>query len=477
MLDVGAAVSAAAAAAAVAGVVLLLRRHGATDRVALCAGATLAASGGLWAFATRMEVYALGALAVVVWLAVVSGPAPARGGVAVGTAGTAVAGQPVLAGAAAAGAILCHAALGLLLVPTVWRYRSRPRDAGAVLLGALAVPALVLTLVMGAAQGVWNPLRWAALAVPSTGSAEGWLAMPSPVAFAGALRSLVLWRWYAQVPVFGATGRAALAAAGWALLACGAVLLAAGLRNALRRAGDSPLESGDSPLVPGALRGDDPLFRMAAGGIAALLPLWLVWDAGNVEHLVAAAPLFAVLLAAAVPAEREGSPRFAATALCAFAAGLAVTNGAGSAVPQSRPENGRMWVTAGFVTEKVPADALLLTCGADARARLSLSYLSGRRVADLAIAVHAARRAGRSPEEGLASWLLRARGSPNLWVADDLQDPACLSFVESSGISRASWSAALAPLSVGPADILEPDGAVITKPFALRPAKFGDRHP
>jgi len=76
VLDVGAAVAAVAAAGAVGVVVWLLRREGIDEWTSLLGGMVLAVSAGMWQFATRMEVYTLVALAVAVWLAVVSAASP-----------------------------------------------------------------------------------------------------------------------------------------------------------------------------------------------------------------------------------------------------------------------------------------------------------------------------------------------------------------------------------------------------------------
>ena len=111
VLDVGAAVSAAAAAAAVAGGFLVLRRFRIDENLALLASIVLAVSGGMWRYATRMEVYALAAAGVVVWLAAMSNPSASWRRLAAGFA------APWLG----------HSALGLLALPGAWLQRHRPR--------------------------------------------------------------------------------------------------------------------------------------------------------------------------------------------------------------------------------------------------------------------------------------------------------------------------------------------------------------
>ena len=73
--DVGAARAALFAAAVAGGLVPVLRRAGVGEGPALLAAAVAGASGGLWQYGTCMEVYALAAATVLLWLAVVGAPA------------------------------------------------------------------------------------------------------------------------------------------------------------------------------------------------------------------------------------------------------------------------------------------------------------------------------------------------------------------------------------------------------------------
>ena len=108
------------------------------------------------------------------------------------------------------------------------------------------------------------------------GHGEDYLRSPSPAAMARALGGLV-WDWYHGVPVFSAATSNSLDLAGGLAVVLLLVALAAG--------------------VIAAARDRHPLAVTASLGLAAYVPLWLVWDVGNPEHAVAATPLFATLVA------------------------------------------------------------------------------------------------------------------------------------------------------------------------------------
>jgi hypothetical protein len=293
------------------------------------------------------------------------------------------------------------------------------------------------------ARGVWSPAGWAESVLPHESIAyiepgQGWL-------FPRALGALVQWSWYREVPVLVPPASRALDIGGSLALALAAGLVLVGSWRVLR----DPAER---------------LGRTSALAVAAFVPLWLVWDVGNFEHTVAAAPLFGVLVAvgaASLP------PRAGSAALAALVLLLASVNGIGGAALQRRPENGRLWITAGFVQQHVSASGLILGVGTDPRVRLGLSYLAGRHVADLTLAVRSARIAGHPPEDGLRWWIGRARGASELWALGDVFDPRTEAWIDQLGIPREAWRAALADLSTRSTAELVPDGAVVREPFRL----------
>ena len=425
-LDVGAAVSSFFWGVAAGGLVPLLRRHGIAPGQALLSGAAVASCGGMWSIATRMEVYTVAAAAVVVWLHATASDRP----------------RPVRVGAALAAAVTAHAALALLVVPTLWRLRRQPREGVRAAALGLGVPALLTLAVFALGRGVWTPAGWLDLLLP--GESRGFLSPGSAWLVPRAFHALVLWDWYRTVPVLQPAAARVLDAAGIA-----ALLLAAGL------------------VVTGlvrTLRVGDGLGSLSVVAIAAFAPLWLVWDVGNPEHVVAATPLFGTLLAlgaAGLP------PRAGVAGLATLLALLVAVNGVGGAALQSRPENGRLWVTAGFVQEQVGPQAVILSVGVDSRVRLGLGYLSGRSVVDLTLAVRSARIAGRPATDGLDYWLERARRADELWTLDDVLDPLSEAWVVEAGIPRRAWRAAVAGLVPVRAVELEPDGAVVREPFRL----------
>jgi len=430
VLDAGAWVSVVAAAAVVGGVVPLLRSAGVREGVALLTAAVATVSGGLWQFGTMAEAYALEAVAVLVWVWVASRERPPWVGVAVSLAL----------------ACLSHLALVLLVVPSLWLLRRQRRQVAAVVAVGLVAPALVVAAI------AWQLLDLRSLAdlwrwvfTPSMG---GYLAAPSPAATGAAVAGAVVWRWFERVPVF------APAVAGW-LRACGGAALLLLLPLPLLGAASSWRAS--------------RVVRVACLGLASLLPLWMVWDAGNVEHVVGAIPLLAVLTAfgaASLPAPR-GELLLGATAAL-----LLVSNGVGSALPRTRPENCRTAVIASFVHERVSPEGLVMTLGRDPALRLGLPYLSGRRVTDLTLLAEGARRQGVSADAALERWLGRARDAGELWLLGDVLDPSSADLVEALGVDVGTWRRAVACLVPGNAVVLAADPVVVRAAFALVPARF-----
>lgn len=436
VLDAGAAVSAVAAALAVAGVYLVLRRFAVADGVAMLAAGVLAVTGGMWRYATRMEVYTMAALGVVVWLAAVADEECT---------------WRKLAGGFAA-PWLGHSVLGLLVLPGIWRQRHRPPVvvravvAGVVIPGAIAAAALAWfnnAFSVGTMVGV-----------VSGGGLGGWLSAPDPTAAGRALYGLVVWRTYHQLPVypqsvmvfFDVLGQ--VAAAGLAVL----VFLGA-VRGSVKRL---------------------PLASTAVAGIAVLIPLWLIWDVGNTEHVVAAAPLFAVL--AALGASSLPRP-WGVTVLAIFASGLLLANGLGSALLETQPQLSRTRVVAEHVRETVPEDGVLVAVGVDPELRLGLPYLASRRVIDLTKFVSSAGRSGTSPDEALVQWwaavAAAAAAGRDLWLLEDLDDPAVAAWIAKIGISEGAWRRVRAALQVGGGSTLNADGLVVRRPVTLRRLEAG----
>jgi len=184
VLDIGAAVSAAAAAAAAAGTYLVLRRHEVDNDSALMAAVTLVLAGGVWKYATRMEVYTLAAAGVVVWLFAV---ADGRGSWRKEAAGFA---SPWLG----------HSVLGLLVLPGAWLLRGRPRVLMAAILGGVVVPGAI---VVGLLAGIRKVDGLAGVPAIFAGPGLGrWLSAPDPIGALRALRGLVVWRSYHALPVY-----------------------------------------------------------------------------------------------------------------------------------------------------------------------------------------------------------------------------------------------------------------------------------
>ncbi len=424
--DVGAAVSSLAAAIVAGGLVWLLCRAGVRREVAALAGAVASASGGLWHFGTCMEVYALTAVLVTAWLAVAGRESP----------------DPRAAGAAVAAATLGHLSAGLLVAPTVVRLRRRPKSAA----GAAALAA-GLTLVLVAANltlfhHASTPGAWFRSAVP--GPRAPYLSAPNPPAAIAAVFDLVAWRWYRSVPVYSPATAHWFDVAGALAAALLFVAFAAGL--------------------VAASRGRHPMAVTAALALLAYLPLWLVWDVGNVEHVVAATPLFATVTAfgAASLARRLGE-----VVLGAALALLLVANGLGSAVPQSRVENSRPCIVASFVAEALPPEAVLLTVGVEPRLRLALPYLCGRRVVTLALDVQSARAQGRDPLTALAYWVAAGEQARSLWVTPDVLAGSTTAEVVALGIPAPVWTNLVARARTLERRVLPPDGVAVLEPFVL----------
>ena len=256
------------------------------------------------------------------------------------------------------------------------------------------------------------------------------------------------WEFYREVPVLREGVAAAFGAVGTATALLVLLLAGAGAVLAARRG--------------------RPLARTAALGVAAFVPLWFLWDAGNVEHVVGAVPLL-VILAALAAARLPG--RWGPALLLAAAAALGTINGLGSAIPASRPANSRVMVVADFVNRTVPPDGLLLSAGTDPRLRLGLPYLSGRRVRSLALLLDAASRAGADPAAALRAWLDDAEAARELWVTADVFDPQTLRWVGARGIPAESWNRAVARFRREGEAVLPPDGVVLHRPVVLYRAR------
>ncbi|HLE60697.1 MAG TPA: hypothetical protein VI700_04100 [Thermoanaerobaculaceae bacterium] len=431
--DVGAACAALFAAAVAGGLVPVLRRAGVGEGPALLAAAVAGASGGLWQYGTCMEVYALAAATVLLWLAVVGRARP----------------DPLPAGVSLAASMLGHLAAGLLVVPTAIRFRKRPAALATAVVVGVGLAAVVLIAMFVLVHHAYTPRQW--LQVVTPGHSGDYLRSPSPAAMARALHDLAVWDWYHGVSVFSAATSRWLDLAGWLAAALVLVVLAAG--------------------VIAAARDRHPLAVTAALGLAAYVPLWLVWDVGNPEHAVAATPLFATLVGFGVAKlpRRTGEVAIGAALVL-----LLVVNGLASAVPQSRVENSRECVIASFVSATLPADAVLLAVGVDPTLRLSLPYLAGRRVVTLTLDVDSARTQGRPPLDGLAYWLHAGRGARSVWVTPDVLDPRTAMWMQQLGIPPGTWARFVAAIRPGQRRVLPLDGVVIREPFALTEITLAD---
>jgi hypothetical protein len=427
VLDVGATVSAAAAAAAVAGVYLVLRRLPLDDNLALLASAVLAVSGGMWRYATRMEVYTLAAAGVVVWLAAMSNPGASWRRLAVGFA------APWLG----------HSVLGLLALPGAWLQRRRPQVLVLALAAGLVVPGIA---VFGLLAWLHGARSVSAVKTIVVGSGSGrWLSFPDPLAALEALRGLVALRTYHELPVFSQWTTTLFDILG-ALATVGLVAL----------------------VVWGAvvsIRDNRPIGVAAVLGLACLVPLWLVWDVGNHEHAVASSPLFAVLVAvgASVAGRKVGS-----VVLAAMAITLLIVNGVGSALLGTQPHLSRTLMVSDFVRETVPEGGALVAVGMDPELRLALPHLGGRRVIDLTALVHSARRAEATPQEALERWLQLAAAADDTWMLEDPDSTVVERWITELGIPDQMWRNARAVLRLGRGVTLAADDIVVRDPITLR---------
>jgi hypothetical protein len=424
--DVGAALSACFAAAVVAGLALILAKAGIPDGVAILAAAVAGTCGGFWHFATCMEVYTLGAAAVLAWLWVVGREQP----------------DGAATGASVALATVAHLVLGLLLLPSLVRLRQRPREALRATVTALGLAALVVAANLSLFHHAHTPAAWLRTITPGYGA---YLVTPKPLAALSAMHDLAVWGWYREVPLFAQNVVRAFDGAGAIATAVLVLLMLAGVVAAVR-------------LRP-------PLAVTSALALAAFVLLWLVWDVGNVEHVVAATPLFAVLVAYGA---QELAPRGGTLALAGVLGVFLVSNGLGSAVPQARQENSRTCVVASFVSESTPVDAVVISVGTDARVRLALPYLSGRRVVDLTLAVASARRQRQPATVALAYWSDVARSAKHLYALPDVFAPSSLAWVERIGLPTDRFAAVVAGFHVVRRHELPADGVVLDAPFVLR---------
>lgn len=423
--DVGAWVAAAGAALTVGGLVPVLRRAGVGETTSLLTAALTGVSGGMWLFGTMMEVYTWTAAAVLLWLAVAGRERP----------------HGVACGAALVGAMLGHLSAGLLVVPTAWRLRRAPSRLLQALVVGLGGGGLLWLGMLTLVHGAWSPQGWWELMFGGPG---GYLTTPRPLRALETLPRLVLWTGFGRPGLWPpAVSRAAALLGSTAVLVVG-ILFVRGVIEAWRRR--------------------SPLAVTATLGLAAYVPLWLLWDAGNVEHMVAALPLFAALVAVGTEALANAVAR---VVLALTVAALAVINGIGSAVPASLPQNSELWVTASEITRRLPPGADLLAVGADPRLRLGLPYLSGRRVVDLTMAVEAARRQGQPPLGGLAVWTARAAASRELWALPDVLDPASATIVAGLGIPEEAWHRVANALFRGETTTIPADGVALREPFVL----------
>ena len=431
VLDAGAAVSAAAAALTVAGVYMILRRFAVADGVSVLATATMAVTGGMWRYATRMEVYTLAAVGVVVWLAAVVDIRSTWRKLAVGFA------APWLG----------HSVLGLLILPGVWLQRRRPLVVFRAVLVGVAIPGVVAIALLVWLNDAYSLGRFSE--VLGGGGLNRWLTAPDPAAAVGALYGLVAWRAYRELPVYPPSVMTVFDLLG---------LIAAIVLAALTVLG-----------VVRGLKQHEALASAAVGGILVLVPLWLVWDAGNPEHVVAASPLFAVLVALGASSLPR---RWAVTALSVSAAGLLIANGFGSALIETQPHLSRPLVVAGHVRGTVPEQGVLIAVGVDPELRLGLPYLSSRRVVDLTLFASSARRAGTSPDEALYRWFAAtaAAGAEGreLWSLEKLDDPEVVAWIDELGITRGEWLRVRRALHVGGGSVLNADGLVVRRPITLR---------
>ncbi len=406
-LGVGATVSSLFGALTVAGLVIGLRRAGVGSSLAVAAAAVLAVSGGWWKYATRMEVYTLAGLAVMVWLMVMGRPLLGRCAAAAVTATT----------------WLAHAGLGLLVAPVAWRLRHRWRALIATLVWGVVFPLIVLVCV-----AVWalDIRSVAELRVWMSGhDLTTWMTWPDPLA---AMRSVAsMFRWStANVPeAYPRSLLITCSALGW--IATVGLLVVAGFGAAR------------------ALRGPWSLGKASIAAVLAMLPLWLVWEPGNDEQVVALIPAVVVLAAWGARALRDGVGE---RVLALSALALLVGNGLVGALVQTQPELSRVRVVADRIALTVPAEALLLTVGRDPELRLAVPYLTGLPSADLTLICERARRERLPPDACVDRWIGRALGPAEVWMYENPVDPGTLRYVAELGVDADTWRRVIARLTI-----------------------------
>jgi hypothetical protein len=426
VLDAGATVSSAAAAAMVAGLYVVLRRWAVADGTAVLASVILAVAGGVWRCATQMEVYTLAGLGVVLWLAAVSDDRASWRKLAVGLA------APWIG----------HLALSLLVLPTIWLNRRRPKTvAAAVLVGAVIPGVVMATLLAAIHRPTSLPGFTSIFASPEL---MRWLSPPDLPGALQALMGVAVWAKFRTVPVFPESVVTTFAVLGSAAAAVLAALAALG--------------------VVEAWRGRSRLAVVAGLGVASLTPLWLLWDTGNTEHAVAAAPLLATLIAVGATS-LDG--RIATPAMVFAGAAMLVVNGVGSAMLGTQAHFSRTLRIADHVRTHLSESATLLSIGVDPELRLSLPYLSGRRVVSLSLLVRSARHAGASADEALERWLEIAVDAPDPWVLEDLDDPAVATMLDDLDVTADMWRVARRFFSTIGSATLPADEVVILEPVTL----------
>lgn len=406
-LGVGATMSSLFAALTVVALVVGLRRAGVGTPMAVAAAAVLAVSGGWWKYATRMEVYTLAGLAVTGWLAVMGRPQLGRRAAAAATAGT----------------WLAHAGLGLLVVPVAWRLRHRWRALLMTLVWGVAVPLIVLVGV-----GVWalDIRSLAELRVWISGHDLGiWVTWPDPVAAARSMSSMFRWSVTDVPEAYPRSVLVICSALGW--IATAGLFVTAGFGAAR------------------ALRGAWTLGKASIAAVLAMLPLWLVWQPGNDEQVVALIPAVVVL---AVWGARTFRGALGERVLAFSALALLTANGLVGALIQTQPQLSRVRVVADRIAETVPADSLLLTVGRDPELRLAVPYLTGLPSADLTLIRERGSRERLPPDACVARWIDRARGHPEVWMYENPLDPDNLRYVAGLGVDADTWRRAVSMLTV-----------------------------
>jgi hypothetical protein len=203
---------------------------------------------------------------------------------------------------------------------------------------------------------------------------------------------------------------------------------------------------GRQDLTPAAGR----LRRGALWSLAAFVPLWTVWDAGNWEFLLLALPALAVLLALAVHRRTaHGGGRAVVTAgLAAAALTLGAYQFANVIEPQADPRNNPSWVRSQFIRHHSgPRDIILISGVGDYRAeKFYLRYLGRRRLVLQwkLLQMDAADVPARLRADLQREWSRGAR----LLATSDVFDDANLQLLEADyGFGRADLERALSGLN------------------------------